>query len=118
MKQDKNIKALTGLATICTMTIDYCNDLDNRNIWKQKLKQKGRQFLKEFEKFEIALFDNCDEKDKLALTEQLSNNAEGIENIMNMFLNCKNDNQRNYLNEELEKLYKKFNLDNNNEISE
>lgn len=107
---NNHIKALTGLATISTMTIDYCEELNDNNVWKHGLKQKGNLFKKEFLKFEKALFDNTDDETKLPLLEQLANNSESIRNILDMFLNCKNDNQRNYLNEELEKMSKKFNL--------
>ena len=42
--------------------------------------------------------------------EDLHNSYSGIENIVNCMMNLKNDNQREYLNKELETIFNKYNL--------
>ena len=79
--------------------------------YKFSLAKTGRQFEKQLEKFEsmnVLLRDNLNESQ-----EDLHDNYLAVENIINCAYNLKNENQRKYFNEELEKLVKKYNLVNN-----
>ena len=76
--------------------------------WRHMLKKKGTIFYKELEKTEAmsVAYREALQGDQ----NDLHNSYIAIENIVNCMMNLKNDNQRQYFNDELETLVKKYNL--------
>jgi len=104
------IRSLEKIAVLSTYFLDLSYNLSDNNIFKHGIKKKGNQFIKEIQKLENMVTNVKDKDELLKLCDQMSNNADAVDNILEVLLNIKNDNQREYFNTEFKKLSEKFNL--------
>ena len=84
------------------------DDIKGMPQYKFSLSKTGNQFKKQLEKMEAM---NVMLRDELKESQtELHSSYGAIENMVNCQFNLKNDNQRQYFNDELEELVKKYNL--------
>ena len=103
MDKQKDVKALTKLALMVGLVLDFIEEIELNKWWFQKLKNIGLKFKKELEKHDNVMISGAD-------TETSQNFIDGYQAISNLidFNLSLSENQMKYFNDDLEKLIKKY----------
>ena len=114
--QIRNEFSKVAIATL--FLIDSEDRLKGTKNYRHKIKQLGSSFFKELTNFENELYfnlkqTNATQEEMQEFFEQFVQSAEGLNNILDVQMNFKNDNQREYFNKDLTELIEKYNLINN-----
>ena len=107
---EKDFQTIQKIAFLTGCFLNYVDDLENNTMFKHEFKQKTNSYSNFLRKFEEQLLNVKDETEKLELAEQLHNSYLAIDNLVNVQFSLKNDSQRDYFNEEINKVVDKFNL--------
>ena len=107
-EQKRQFDTFDKVSYVTGYLLALLDDIKGMPQYKFSLSKTGNQFKKQLEKMEAM---NVMLRDELKESQtELHNSYSGIENIVNCMMNLKNDNQREYLNKELEVIFNKYNL--------
>ena len=113
---NKQIEDLNVLAFISGVAGNLSDELPDNFHFKRLLKKYGNLFLKEMAKYENLLYTTdvgTTEEDQKDFYKEITNSYIAVDKIIRTQLRFKNDNQRNYFANDLDKLIEKYNLETN-----
>ena len=107
----KELESMNILAFLSGFSAHLSEDLNKNNMYRHNFKKWGSKLFKTFADLEDNIY-NCEGKKKNAqqFYEEMSKSFIAVENIIRCSMNIKNDNQRQYYIDDLDKLFKKHNL--------
>ena len=110
MITQKDIDTIQKVTFLSGCLLNYADDLESNTLFRQELKKESKRYFNFISKFEANILNIKDEEELKELSEQLHSSYLAIDNLIQIQFNLKNDSQRQYFNEEVEKLVTKFNL--------
>ena len=110
MITQKDIDTIQKVTFLSGCLLNYADDLESNTLFRQELKKESKRYFNFISKFEANILNIKDEAELKELSEQLHQSYLAIDNLIQIQFNLKNDSQRKYFNDEVEKLVTKFNL--------
>ncbi len=116
MKNVKDLKNTYSIMAIATLLIiDLEKDMRDFPDYTHKLKESGGLFIKQLKVFEADLYFKLNgskptDEQRTGFYDELHKASLGVENIIQIQMNLKNDSQREYFSRDIEEVAKKYNL--------
>ena len=102
------------LAFISGFSAHIAEDIEENTFYKREFKKYGNKLFNIFRKYENQLYsveDFMSKEEEADYFEEITKSFIAVEHIIRANLRIKNDNQREYFNDDLQKLFDKYSLD-------
>ena len=99
----KDVKALTKLALMIGLLLDFIDEIEYNKWWFQKLRNTGLRFKKELEKHDNIMIGGVDAK----TGQDFVNSYQSISNLLDFNLSL-NENKLEEFDKDLEQLINKY----------
>jgi len=99
----KDVKALTKLALMIGLLLDFIDEIEYNKWWFQKLRNTGLRFKKELEKHDNIMIGGVDAK----TGQDFVNSYQSISNLLDFNLSL-DENKLEEFDKDLEKLINKY----------